>query len=52
MCRGDAVNERLVAFLSTYMQTAQPGLEEDGITHVVYRVSVISQGQIFIENIP
>ena len=34
--RGSAVIERLGAVLSTCMQTVQSGLEEVGITHVVY----------------
>ena len=44
------VIERSGVFLRTRMQTAQPELEEAGITLVVSCVSVIIQGQLVIEN--
>ena len=36
MCRVSTVIARLGAYLSTRMQTAQPGLEEAGITHIFF----------------
>ena len=44
------VVERLGVFLRTCIITAQPELEEAGITLVVSCVSVIIQGQLVIEN--
>ena len=48
--RGSAVIEKLRAFLSMRMHTAQPGFEEADITHVVSCVSIIIKGQLVIEN--
>ena len=50
ICCGSAIIERLGAFLSTRLQTAQPNLEENSVALVlVSRVSVISKRKFGIE---